>query len=267
MYSMKPKLLFLYELSPELHTEDGLHSALEILKEEFNITKVNIKVEKPKFEGFDFVLGHGGWGSNVDKLIKANREVINKCGLCIGGNINPPDEVFIYDVLFCETNWYLPQISNHPNARVAFGVNTNIFYPTEKTNVFDYLGVGSFAKWKRWEEIAKKKGSKLVVGEIQKNNPLESMGIVGALVACGVGVMPNVDPYTLAKLYNASKKVFIPSTDYGGGERAVWEAKACGVDVEIMPDNLKLKELVESKVKDHVEYSKELLIGIKKCLK
>ena len=266
MKNLKPKLLFVYELSPELNTSDGLHSALEVMKKDFDITKVNIKTDKVNIDGYDFVLGHGGWGGSVDKLIKANREVINKCGLCIGGNINLPEEIFNYDALFCETNWYLPKISNHPNARVAFGVNTNIFYPTEKTNIFDYLGVGSFSKWKRWEEIAKKKGPRLVVGEIQRGNPLESMGIVGSLIACGVGVMPNVDPYTLAKLYNSAKKVLIPSTDYGGGERTVWESKACGVDVEIMPDNLKLKELVESKVKDQMEYAKELLEGINKAL-
>lgn len=262
----KPKLLFLYELSPELYAEDGLHAALEVMKDEFDITKVNIKLETPDFNNYDFVLGHGRWSGSVDNLIKANLNLVNKCGLCIGGNITPPDGMMSYSVLFCETNWYLPQIENHPNARVAFGVNTNIFYPTEKTNIFDYLGVGSFAKWKRWEEIAKKKGNRLVVGEIQKGNPLESMGIVGALVACGVGIMPNVDPYTLSKLYNASKKVFIPSTDYGGGERAVWESKACGVDVEVMPDNLKLKELVDSPVKSHIDYAKVLLESISKVL-
>lgn len=264
---MKPKLLFLYELSPELHTEDGLHSALEILKGEFNITKCNLYSDTPIIDGFDFVLGHGGWGSNVDKFIKMNREVINKCGLCIGGNINPPDEIFTYDALFCETNWYLPQIENHPNARVAFGVNTDIFrqhYYSEET--IDYLGVGSFAKWKRWEKFVSKQGTRLIVGEIQKNNPIESMGIVGMLIASGVGVMPNVDPYTLAKLYNASKTVFIPSTYYGGGERSVWEAKACRCKIECESDNLKLKELIDSPVKSHIDYAKELSIGINKVL-
>lgn len=237
------------------------------MESDFDITKCNLYSDTPIIDGFDFVLGHGGWGSNVDKFIKSNREVINKCGLCIGGNINPPDEMFTYDALFVETNWGLESVKNHPNVRVAFGVNTNIFYPTEKTNVFDYLGVGSFAKWKRWEKFVSKQGTRLIVGEIQKNNPIESMGIVGMLIASGVGVVPNVDPYTLARLYNASKTVFIPSTDYGGGERAVLEARSCGVDVVIEDDNKKLRELVEiKKIPSHIDYAKELSIGVNKCL-
>jgi hypothetical protein len=264
---MKPKLLFLYELADNLYAQDGLHSAIEILREEFDITKANIKEGIPELSGYDYVLGHGGWSGSVDNLIKANLNVIPKCGLCIGGNINPPESPFLYSSLFCETRWYLSQIKEHPNARVAFGINTNIFYPTDKTNVFDYLGVGSLAKWKRWELMGKKRGLKLVVGEFQKDNPIESMVIVGALMAFKVGVLPNVDPYTLSKLYNASKKVYIPSTDYGGGERSVWEAKSCGVDVECEPDNLKLKELIDSPVKSHIDYAKELSIGINKCLK
>jgi len=264
---MKPKLLFLYELADNLYAQDGLHTAIEILRDEFDITKANIKQGIPELSGYDYVLGHGGWSGSVDNLIRANLNVIPKCGLCIGGNINPPVSPFLYSNLFCETNWYLPQIQEHPNARVAFGVNTNIFYPTDKSNVFDYLGVGCFAKWKRWERMTHKKGNRLIVGEIQKYNPIESMGIIGLLIANGVGVMPNVDPYTLARLYNASKKVYIPSTDYGGGERSIWEARACGVEVEYEPDNLKLKELIDSPVKSHIDYAKELLIGINKCLK
>lgn len=265
--SSKPKLLFLYELSPELHTEDGLHTAIEILKDEFEITKKNIKYEKVDFNGFDFVLGHGGWGSNVDKLIKANREVINKCGLCIGGNINPPDEMFTYDALFCETNWYLPQIENHPNARVAFGINKNIFnLKNQQHKAFDYLGVGSFARWKRWEKMCSKKGTRLIVGEIQKDNPIESMAIVGLLVARGVGVMPNVDPESLSKLYHASDIVYLPAEIIGGSERAVLEARACGCGVLVEEDNPKLKELLTCEIPSAYDYAKQLSIGINKTL-
>lgn len=266
MKSLKPKLLFLYELAPNLHCSDGLHSALELLKENFDVTKKNIKDGVPDFEGYDFVLGHGAWESQVEKTIRANRHLIPKAGLCIGGNINPPYGIMEWDALFCETNWYLPQIVNHPNARVAFGVNTDIFYPYPEMKVFDYLGVGSFAKWKRWDKMTLKEGNRLVVGEIQHFNPIESMTIVGKLVTCGVGVLPNVDPKILSKLYHLAKTVYLPATDYGGGERAVWEALACGANVEIDPDNLKLKELVNTPVLSHHEYAQKLLEGIKKVL-
>lgn len=271
MKSSKPKLLFLYELAPNLHCSDGLHAALEVLREYFDITKKNIKDGVPEMGGYDFVLGHGAWESQVEKTIRAHRHLIPKAGLCIGGNINPPYGIMEWDALFCETNWYLPQIANHPNASVAFGVNTDIFKNLGDQDgwdgiVFDYLGVGAFAKWKRWDKMTHKKGNRLVVGEIQQFNPIESMSIVGHLIACGVGVIPNVEPEMLAKLYNISKMVYLPATDYGGGERAVWEAKACGANVEIEPDNLKLKELVDSPVLSHYDYAKELLIGVKKVL-
>lgn len=264
---MKPKLLFLYELADNLYAQDGLHSAIEILREEFDITKANIKEGIPELSGYDYVLGHGGWSGSVDNLIKANLNVIPKCGLCIGGNINPPESPFLYSNLFCETNWYLPQIESHPNVSVAFGINTDIFYNNlDGDIIFDYLGVGSFAKWKRWELMGKKKGNRLIVGEIQKYNPIESMGIVGMLIANGIGVMPNVDPTTLLQLYNATDTVYLPSTVYGGGERAVWEALSCGCRVECEEDNPKLQELIESPVKSHFDYAKALLAGIKKTL-
>lgn len=265
--SSKPKLLFLYELSPELHTEDGLHTAIEILKDEFEITKKNIKQEKVDFNGFDFVLGHGGWKSNVDNLIKANREVINKCGLCIGGNINLPEQMFLYDALFCETNWYLPQIENHPNARIAFGINKEIFNEgNPEHKMFDYLGVGAFALYKRWGLMTNKKGVRLVVGEIQKNNPIESMGIVGMLIASGIGVIPNVEPKILAKFYRQSKTVYLPAEIIGGSERAVLEARACGCKVEVEEDNPKLKELLTCEIPSAYDYAKQLSIGINKTL-
>ena len=60
--------------------------------------------------------------------------------------------------------------------------------------------------------------------------------------------------------------VFIPSTDYGGGERAIWEAKACGCEVECADDNDKLKELISKPYKSHIDYANDLSTGILKVL-
>lgn len=263
MTVLKPKLLFIYDLHPDLSTQDGLHAALEVMRNEFDITKVNLKVETPKVEGYDFVLGHGAWSSSVDNFIKSNSSMIEHCGLCIGGNIKEPDGMMVYDILFCETDWYLPKIKSHANPKVAFGVNTDVFYEIDDMRaIFDYLGVGSFAKWKRWEYFIEKKGVRMIVGEVQQNNLPESLGIIAALNSLGVGTMPNVSPKDLNLFYNNSAKVYIPATDYGGGERAIWEAKACGCKVECAPDNKKLQELIEKPYKSHKDYAKVLLDGI-----
>lgn len=262
----KPKLLFLYELADNLYAQDGLHTAIEILRDEFEITKANIKEGIPELSGYDYVLGHGGWSGSVDNLIKASLNVIPKCGLCIGGNINPPDEMFAYSNLFCETKWYLPQIENHPNASVAFGINKDLFFNQNNQRFIDYLGVGAFAKWKRWELMGKKSGIRLVVGEIQKNNPLESMAIVGMLVANNVGVLPNIDPKQLCGLYNSSKTVYLPALVYGGSERAVLEARQCGCDVIVEDDNPKLKELLSCEIPSAYDYAKKLSSSIMKVL-
>jgi len=52
----------------------------------------------------------------------------------------------------------------------------------------------------------------------------------------------------------------------GGGERAIWEARACGCNVVVENDNAKLLELTDNEIKDHHYYYEQLLRGIKSCL-
>ena len=90
--------------------------------------------------------------------------------------------------------------------------------------------------------MAGKQGNKLVVGEYQLNNEQESLNIVRHLVSNGVMVSGMINPYDLANLYHYSRTLYMPSDIYGGGERAVLEARSCGLQVEIEQDNDKLKE-------------------------
>jgi hypothetical protein len=62
-------------------------------------------------------------------------------------------------------------------------------------------------------------------------------------------------PKDLREFILASKKVYIPASLQGGGERAVWEAKACGVPVEVAEDNPKLVELASSPVQNQEDYA------------
>lgn len=272
----KPKILFVYDHPRPDWWMDGLSAALDLLEEDFEIEKMNLYplrnqkdwIDKIPKGDFDFVLGWGAFESSPDVLgidIKPDA----KHGLCIAGNVTAPHTTVDYDVLFYETDWvdqfYLPE---HRNAHKAFGINSDLFCkPTiPMPIVWDYIGVGSFAAWKRWEKMADKPGCKLVVGEYQLNNEPESLGIVRHLVANGVMVSPQVHPLDLVNLYYWSRKLYIPADINGGGERAILEARACGLEVEIEDDNPKLKELLTGDIPTHHDYAKALKQGIESVL-
>lgn len=261
----------------EAHWNDGLRAALEKInrKRDFEVTFCNIF--KQDITGdFDFILGWGGFNSPVDRVLKDFKTDVPK-GLCIGGNAFPPRQDDTYDVLFYETNWYASQLEWHPNARRAFGINDNIFgkfecpgcgsnFLNDDELLYDYISVGSFSNWKRHEKIIQKPGNKLVIGQIQQDNPVESMKIIARLLAGEVAVSPMVDPEKLAIIYNLTKTVFVPADLIGGGERAVWEALSCGCRVEVEEDNPKLKSLLKEEPTNQEWYASALIAGIKSCL-
>lgn len=260
----KKRIAFLFDHKyPEIW-RDGLWAALQLLSDDYDILYINLAFNLPNLEDIDFILGWGGFDSPVDKFLRTVTHLPK--GLCIGGNAFPPSNTDTYDVLFYETEWYKPNIKDHRNIVHAFGVNTDIYKPMDLPKVFDYITVGSFSLWKRQFLLTRKAGVKIAVGEIQKDNMDESGNIVGALLPRGVGVMDMVAPEKLAVLINLSKTCYIPATTIGGGERAVLESRACGIDVEIEPDNPKLLEFLDSPIYDHKYYAKQLKKGIESCL-
>lgn len=275
---MKPKILFVYDHKYENMWRDGLWAALNLLKEDYEVQFHNLKNASPVsvFEGVTFVLGWGGFHSPVDHFIQKLKDRMPdiKYGLCIGGNAFPPSEPIIYDVLFYETDWakkwlidYAPNIEEETKLVHAFGINGDIYSPwTEAPIIWDWLSVGAFAYWKRHERILTKSGTRLVIGEIQKDNWQESFDIISDLLLNGVSVSDMLYPTKLRNIYNCSGTIYIPADINGGGERAVLEARACGRPVEIEDDNAKLKELLSSPIWDHVYYANQLKKGLKYCL-
>ncbi len=251
------KVLFVGDY--KYNVKDGLWAAISIL----GFDRYNIGDDIPNFEEYDFILGHGAFQSRVDLLL---RNLPNKKGLCIAGNVYPQD-TDCYDVLFYETEWVKNFLNLKGNLIHAFGVNTSIYYnQKEMTVLIDYLSVGAFAKWKRQHLIKTKEGLRLVVGEIQKDNMTESMEIITDLLKNGVGVIPQQSTEELNHIYSQTQKVYIPADIYGGGERAVLEARECGCDVEVEDDNPKLKELLTSPIWDENYYASQLKKGIESCL-
>lgn len=266
----KPKLLFVFEHKhPEWLVADGLWLALDVLEQDFEITRWNATQATLPDTNVDFILGWGAFGSEVDKFLQRSVLKKGKKGLCVAGNATPVDGFMHYNVLFYETDWidynYLP---GHPNKIKAFGINTDIWSkPTIATPiVWDYIGVGAFASWKRWEKMTEKKGTKLVCGEYQDDNEEESLGIIRNLVRNGVMVSPQVSPFDLVNFYSYARTLFAPADIYGGCERSVLEARACGLNVEIADDNPKLKELLTCDIPSHLEYAEILKTNILKLL-
>lgn len=247
---------FIFQGSEKDMVHDGLWAALALLELDCDI-HYNGKGKA------DFTLGWGAFGSEVDEYVRSKR---GRKGLCIGG-VTKPDNRFDYDVLFYETEYYHPFISDHPNTIRAFGVNSKIFYKREKNKFFDWLGVGAFATWKRWQHMTFRGGTRAVVGHYQLNNEDESIEIVKTLLRGGVGVFPAVTSEELAEFYWRAKNVYIPANISGGGERAVWEAKACGCNVVVDEDNLKLGGLLKEEPKDHIYYYEQLKRGIESCMR
>jgi len=269
------KILFVYDHQYPDIWRDGLWAALNLLeKQGFEIHRCNrqeCKKPLPEHQHYDFILGWGAFNSLVDKEIQAIK-TSEKKGLCIAGNSFPPHGQDKYDILFYETEWYLPQIQHHKNVVRAFGINSDIYKPmVDAVEIWDWTSVGAFALWKRHEFLIHYKGGyRLAIGEIQKNNMSESIDIIGKLLLDGICVSDMVEPETLAKIYNSSARIYIPADINGGGERAVLEARACGRIVMVEPDNPKLEELTtwkeRGRVPDQYWYADQLKKGIESCL-
>lgn len=277
------KILFIYNHEYPDKWKDGLYAALKLIEKEHtltwhNIAKKNIIDDMGNFQDYDFVLGWGGFNSPVDNAIQLLQQLSTikaKFGLCLAGNAFPFKQQK-YDIIFYETDWTRKWLivsketkKKLPIMRHAFGYNSDYYYSpfnhTDIEKLIDWLTVGAFATWKRQSKILKKDGIKMAIGEIQKDNMSESMGIIGPLMMGNVIISDMLPPETLAELYRLSRNVYIPADIYGGGERAVLEAQACGCNVEVEDDNPKLKELLGQKWNEYY-YKDQLIEGIKQVL-
>lgn len=273
------KILFLFNLRPaQLDCwTDGLREALQLLKDDVDLTLLNVYnngFNIDVVDDFDMVIGWGTFRGNIaDALEQSKLLKGKKIALCVGGSLVPPYNEHLYDVVFYESEWYkrnyLRQyIQLGGRAIHAFGVNGKFFFNDGKEHekIFDYVACGSFALWKRHDLIKSKSGLRFVFGEVQKENLQESLSIGFDLFTNGVGIMDMVPQAQLANIYRATKTVFVGNETHGGGERTVLEARACGTHVEVMDDNPKLLSLLEAPITDHVYYYQKLKEGIEKCL-
>jgi glycosyltransferase involved in cell wall biosynthesis len=132
----------------------------------------------------------------------------------------------------------------------------------ESPRDIDVLFVGKFANYKRpWEMLNYEGSNRVAIGDYEPESDYpEGRGIVDELSQAGVSIFPmNFNYKELADVYRRAKMLFIPSTFLGGGERAVMEAKACGVpQIIVSPFNPKLLTMLNGPIYSHVYYGEQI---------
>ena len=176
--------------------------------------------------------------------------------------------------------------NHHPNTHHAFGIDTTIMKKSsldnrrvEKTKSWDLLFVGWMANYKRldlfisrFKDMQRRYRSEparharapraLAIGKLDAME--ESASIVQRLRRAGIEVRSEVPYDKLAAIIRDAHELYMPSTVNGGGERAVLEARACGIKVSVERDNPKLEELADttSPLYDHKFYADQLVKAI-----
>lgn len=268
------KILFLHEIQNTQFWDDGLFVAIHLLSKAYDLDVKNVNDEY-EVKDYNIIMSWGGMYSKPVDIAFHNHKN-HKIIILLGGSTNLENfaqacEQFNIDAVCYETQWQKKLLISHGlNANklhLAFGINDEHYnHKSGVEKIYDYLSIGSFSSWKRHELIINKPGVKAVVGEIQKNNIPESLSIVQKLLEHGVMVYDFLSPDICAKLINQSRNVFIPATIYGGGERAVLEARSCGVPVEVMGDNPKLSELTYGDIPNGYKYYHQLEDVLSKIL-
>jgi glycosyltransferase involved in cell wall biosynthesis len=263
----------LYFVFTQPHPEtwrDGLWAALQLLAEDFEVMPVNLATgETPPPEGDHILMAWGDFDSAPEAACRHLKARVK--ALQMGGMAMSSIPIDNYDVVFAETDWHrrsLAEVRGHKRVRHAFGVNTDIYYPHHPVmKLFDWITVGSWTYWKRQYLLTNKPGTKLAVGERYiDSNPEEAPVVVADHLRAGITVSPFVSPERLAQLYNASRACYIPAELLGGGERAVLEARACGLPVIVEQDNPKLIELAGGPILSHHDFAAALRAGFKEAL-
>ena len=243
---------------------DGFVKAIKILNNDYNynISIINLANEK----NIDF-------GKYECIIIKSNKLVVQllqgkynnwlniwgkKIKICCIGNskwIPNQKGIEMFDILMYETDWYykFASLDRHNYAFKGFGVDTDIMKPITINKEFDCIFVGSVCKYKRPLKILDIEGKKCVIGQLTDKN------IVNKLRKNKDITVYNFASYEdLTLFYNKSKLCYIPCELQGGGERALLEARACGIPVKIENDNPKLKELLNGKIYTSYDYARQI---------
>lgn len=236
---------------------DGFTQAISILRKTFHIDMIN-SFDNPNidFNKYSFVFFKESFNGNIYNKYKSKLVKNNILGLFISSsNIIPSNsDLKLYNILFYETKWYYnyARLNRHSNVYHAFGIDNDVMKPNIEEKIYDVIFVGNIINYKRPLKILDIPGRKICLGFKGDTS------IINKLLENDVEIVEFIEYNKLVDYYNKSKLCYIPCSIHGGGERAVLEARSCGIPVKIENDNPKLKELCESEIYSSLYYSKQI---------
>jgi len=237
---------------PELYLwRDGLYNALGILGQEWDID-IYLDHERPtSVKKYDMVIGWGAFQSPEANYVAELPSTVKKGLFFAAGHGQEDPLIHKFDIIFAEDKHSLHRLLElGGNARLAFGINAEIFNPDREELVnqpvlFDVFHPGAYALWKRKElfaEVAKGKKA-LSVGILQEIEREEHF----ACQKAGVMTLPNVPQEFMPWYYASAKCVAI--TGWAGSQRTVLEALAMNKQCIIPTDAPQL-----------LDYSKNVIV-------
>lgn len=274
----KPVVIIFYAIP--LHSNkannwvDGFTSAIDSLKSDcdfiyHNINEQPIPSDEAFYKDIDVIFVKANWNARLELQAQKNLKGIEvPKALLISGSKLPPskEHALFYDLLYYETSWYKQCIDFHPRIIHAFGIDRSKMLPLpDVKKTIDILNIGSYKSYKRLHLLVLKKGRKVFIGEKPKKLTLRNLQdyfFYYLIKLFRIETVDYVDYSLLCKYINQSKLVYIPASLNGGGERAVLEARSCGVPVEVEKDNPKLMSLLDGKIYDSKYYAEQLKEGI-----
>lgn len=218
--------------------EDGFtHAMRDYVAQNLRIDWLNLADVQPSREAlsaYDAVLVKSGFQYIPDQYYRTHRPK-DTLSIIAVSSFAPPCPLSIlydYDVVWAEsrqqTASYLSSLLLHPHHFFAFGVNTSVFYPQNLPKDIDVLYIGAMEYRKRPWLINTLPGKvKVAVGDINHPQAKEILPRIDS----SVRLIPYVSQAELARLINRSHLVFLPHLPWGGGERAMLEARLCGTQV------------------------------------
>lgn len=225
------------------HWDDGLKKAMQLIATEH---EVSYHEPQEHIKDVDVILY---WEAPCTIVGKDKMNYLNiltnptpKALLFAGGPIKK-EWIDGFDMVFVESQINADECEDIgiPH-RLAFGVNTDIFYPRSIEKIYDGMHQATCASWKRLDLFARAlKDKGVVCGRDQETDP-------NGFIECrkqGVTLLPEQPYGEVAKLLNQSHTMVQTSEYWGGGQRATLEAMACGIPPIVMSDSPKNREYVE----------------------